>query len=303
MCNPKITVVVPLFNKQQSVSRCLNSIVGQTKPADQIIVVDDGSTDESAAIVSSQFGAQVDLVQQPNGGVSSARNTGLNQAKYQYVAFLDADDEWHPEFLEEIHQLIHTFPTASLYGTAYVFMRDQTYIRPRLHVKKHEHRLLLANYFKRIAKHDLLFNASSVCLNKRFTERYGNFPIGEPMGEDQDLWNRAALHGSIAYSTKSLATYHLAAENRACQACVPKQECNFSKRLAIAATRSQPGLARSLRQCCANHLLDLVRRNFMAGDIRTVKTLLRDPRARLHPLRWGFWSVRLLWARLQNQPG
>ena len=89
----KISVVIPLYNKRDYIERCLNSVIKQISIPEEIIVVDDGSTDDSAIIVSEKF-PQVTLIHQLNAGVSAARNTGVLAVKYDYIAFLDADDFW-----------------------------------------------------------------------------------------------------------------------------------------------------------------------------------------------------------------
>jgi len=115
----KITVIIPLFNKEKYITRALSSVLKQTMQDFEIIVVDDGSTDRGAQKVRMMEDHRIKLMQQPNRGVSAARNVGVQEAKTDIVAFLDADDEWTSEFLETILHLRDVYPGAGLYATAY----------------------------------------------------------------------------------------------------------------------------------------------------------------------------------------
>jgi hypothetical protein len=95
-----VSVVIPLYNKSAYISRALSSVLAQTHPPFEVIVVDDGSTDDGPEQVLACADPRVRLIRQANKGPGGARNTGLAQVKGRYVSFLDADDEWFPHFLE-----------------------------------------------------------------------------------------------------------------------------------------------------------------------------------------------------------
>ena len=116
---PRFSVVIPLYNKVRHVERTLRSALAQSLPAHEIIVVDDGSTDGSAELVQQGGGARVRLIRQANGGGSKARNAGIDAATAEWVAFLDADDLWHPKYLEALGCLIEACPDATMVGTRY----------------------------------------------------------------------------------------------------------------------------------------------------------------------------------------
>ena len=113
-----ISVVIPLYNKAQSIRKTLDSVLAQIYTNYEIIVVDDGSTDDSANVAEATlreckvYGVECRgrVIRKANGGVSSARNAGILAAKGEYVAFLDGDDLWHPEYLATLHQLIVDYP-------------------------------------------------------------------------------------------------------------------------------------------------------------------------------------------------
>ena len=109
-----ISVVIPLYNKERYIARAIQSALGQTYGDFELIVVDDGSTDGSVDIVSQFADTRLRLINQANAGVGAARNRGIKDAKYELITFLDADDEWMPDFLETVLELREEFPEASL---------------------------------------------------------------------------------------------------------------------------------------------------------------------------------------------
>ena len=100
-----ISVVIPVFNKADTLDRALKSVLRQTYQKFEILVINDGSTDESVDVIGRFQDARIRLIEQPNSGVSVARNRGVESATYDLIAFLDADDEWLPELLERLLQL------------------------------------------------------------------------------------------------------------------------------------------------------------------------------------------------------
>ena len=127
------SVIIPLYNKAPYVEKALRSVSAQTFSDYELIVVDDGSKDESASVAErvlndcwlSQLKPQpVKLIRQVNAGVSTARNNGVAASQGQYICFLDADDWWEPTFLEEMAKLIAEFPDAGIYGTNYTIVNE-----------------------------------------------------------------------------------------------------------------------------------------------------------------------------------
>ena len=114
----KFSVVIPLYNKEKDIVNTIKSVLNQKYKADEIIVVNDGSTDNSVEIIKHNFGTKVTLLSQENSGETSARNRGLDNVKNEYVALIDADDIWEENFLLEIKILIEKYPSAVFYATA-----------------------------------------------------------------------------------------------------------------------------------------------------------------------------------------
>lgn len=114
------SVVIPLYNKAHTIKQTLKSVLNQTFGDFEIIIVNDGSTDDGVDVIKSEFmnEPRIRIVNQENQGVSVARNRGVAEAKYPYVAFLDGDDEWLPTFLEKVKEAIELYPEAGMYGTS-----------------------------------------------------------------------------------------------------------------------------------------------------------------------------------------
>src|SRR3954470_7513973 len=92
-----VSAIIPTFNRRQYIQRAIDSVLAQTLPVDEIIVVDDGSKDGTAAAVEAWYGSRVRVIRQENSGVSGARRRGIQEATGEWIAFLDSDDEWSPE--------------------------------------------------------------------------------------------------------------------------------------------------------------------------------------------------------------
>lgn len=209
-----ISVLIPLYNKSQSIATTISSVLSQTYTEFEVIVVDDGSTDGSGDVVLTIDDDRIKYFKKENGGVSSARNYGIEKAQNELIALLDGDDLWEPTFLEEMLSLIELTPDAALWGAGYAFqyMDNGDYDIPDL--------TLLQNFvgyiedYWSIAKDNILFTSSSVIINKNVIDAIGKYDEQLIRGEDVDLWFRIALHYPVAFLNKPLAIYRLQAENR-----------------------------------------------------------------------------------------
>ena len=111
-----VTVIIPVFNGEAWVRQAIDSARGQTVPPLEVIVVDDGSTDGTPAILA-EYGTKIRAIRTTNEGVAAARNTGLRMAQGEFIAFLDADDVWHPRKLERQLRAMTASPRVGLVGT------------------------------------------------------------------------------------------------------------------------------------------------------------------------------------------
>ncbi|MDI6720735.1 MAG: glycosyltransferase family A protein, partial [Methanomicrobiales archaeon] len=165
---PKVSVVMPLFDKARHVGAAVRSVLSQTETDFELIVVDDGSTDGSAAVVR-QFGdPRIRLVTQKNMGAAHARNRGIAEARADLVAFLDADDRWLPEFLHTILRLRAQYPNAGAYATAYCVCRPDGTLREAdlAALPPTPWEGLIPNYFQAATLGEGLLTASSAAVPK-----------------------------------------------------------------------------------------------------------------------------------------
>jgi len=161
-----ISVVIPLFNKAPYVVEAVRSALACDYPPHEVIVVDDGSTDDGPQRVRALADPRVRLVSQPNRGVSAARNRGIDEAHGEYVAFLDADDYWTQRYLGAIAELIARFPGCGMYGTHfYYFRNDGSRQVPRLRGMKAGPQRV-ERFFEHWSR-GVLFNTSAVVIPRR----------------------------------------------------------------------------------------------------------------------------------------
>lgn len=209
MKKPRISVVMPLYNKEHEVERAIRSVLAQSFTDFELIVVNDGSTDRSVDQVSCFADLRIRLVHQNNQGVSAARNRGVEESKSDLVAFLDADDEWLPEFLATIWRLSERYPAARTFATSY-FRREPSGKTCKAIFRGVHHDFyegILEDYFSIAAQSDPPLWSSAVAIKKAEFMSIGGFPLGIRSGEDLLTWVRMATRWSIAYCTSPLAVF------------------------------------------------------------------------------------------------
>lgn len=199
------SVVIPLYNKANYVEKSVRSVLGQTFRNFEVIVVDDGSTDDGFARLQSLQDDRLHLISQKNAGVSVARNEGVTTAKYDYIAFLDADDWWDEHFLEQMAKLIIDYPQAALYASNFYSVKNGIN-RPAVIGVADDFQRGYIDYFDVYAKTFWApVNCSYVVIKKTvFVEEKGFQPFLK-MGEDLDLWLRVALKHKVGYLNQFLA--------------------------------------------------------------------------------------------------
>ena len=206
-----ISIVIPLYNKEQQISQTLETVLNQSFQDFEVVLVDDGSTDESVGVVRQFTDPRIRLIQQKNAGVSAARNRGVAEAWGEFVAFLDADDLWHPDYLAMQMALVEKYPDCDVYATNYEFADSKGRVTPtilrRLPFEGEDG--ILANYFEVASLSHPPLWTSAVMVRKSAMEAIGGFPLGIKSGEDLLTWSRLACRGKIAYSKKVGAIYNL----------------------------------------------------------------------------------------------
>jgi glycosyltransferase involved in cell wall biosynthesis len=207
----QISVVIPLFNKVGYICRAIQSVLCQSHADFELIIVDDGSTDNSVERVREIPDHRIHLIRQENAGVSAARNRGVREARSNLVAFLDADDEWLPDFLETVLQLKARFPEAKVWGTAYAMQNGSGRLTLIQSVKTNQ--ACLINFWAAAIVAQPI-HPSSMLLEKIALEAAGGFHPNMIRLEDTEMLVRMALRHPIAYVPEVKAIYHLESDNR-----------------------------------------------------------------------------------------
>lgn len=213
---PIISVVIPLYNKEKSIARTIRSVQNQTEQRFELIIVNDGSTDNSASVVQSLLDSGR-IINQENAGESAARNRGVLEAKTDLIAFLDADDEWKPGFLSHILRLRNNFPDCGAYATFYENIQPDGRVSypPLYEIPPAPWIGILPNFFQ-ISQRFIPFNSSSIAIPKKVFNNLGGFQVGVKRGADAMMWIRLGVNYPIAYSSSRQSIYHQDAENRVC---------------------------------------------------------------------------------------
>ena len=205
---PKISVVIPLWNKEPHIKNTLESVINQTYNDIEILVIDDGSTDKGVDVVRTINDPRIKLIMQKNQGTSAARNRGISEAGSDLIAFLDSDDEWMPTFLETVMRLYNRYPHAGAFATSYkVKMPDSHFEKAKYkHLPKPPWEGILTNYFHAALGSNPVILTSAVMVKKVVFEKVGGFPVGELI-EDLDMWARIAFKYPIVWTSRIEAIY------------------------------------------------------------------------------------------------
>jgi glycosyltransferase involved in cell wall biosynthesis len=209
----RISAVITAYNIGEYIGRAIESALNQVRQPDEIIVVDDGSTDETANVIG-QYESKVRYIHQENAGSSSARNTGIRNATCEWVAFLDGDDEWLPEHLLLQSELLER--NRELVWSTGNYIRclcDEDRRSEHLPEGKIEEHLRGKDYFDDYLSAFLIGadgNTDTMVVKKEALQEAGMFFTGLQRAEDMDLWLRIAfLHPKAGYVSKAATVYHL----------------------------------------------------------------------------------------------
>lgn len=201
--NPRVSIIMPLYNKAPYVKKAVESVLTQTFKDWELIVVDDGSKDGSPQVVLDLIDERCHVYSQGNLGVGAARNSGVQLAKSNLLAFLDADDWWESTFLEEMVGQTEVYPKAELWASNYWYVKRG---KTRVAVK------LETGYFDYpeayLQNEAMPVTSSSVLVSHKAFEEAGGFPEEVKLGEDFLLWSRIALKHQFAFLDKALAYYN-----------------------------------------------------------------------------------------------
>ena len=204
--NNKFSIVIPLYNKEESIKKTIESVLNQLYQDFEVLVVNDGSTDKSLQVVAAIIDDRIKIINKDNGGVSSARNIGIKESQHSYVAFLDGDDFWETNYLKEMNMLINDYPECEFLGANFYNIKNKEKTVQRNDLDEN-FRGKINNYFK-IALTGNIFQSSAIILHKNLICKAGNFNENIVMGEDYDFWFRNALYSEIAFINQPLSNYN-----------------------------------------------------------------------------------------------
>lgn len=203
-----ISVIIPAHNESTRIGRAIQSVLNQTRKVNEIIVVDDGSEDETSRIASG-FSDLVICIRQNNRGAAAARNTGIQHARYEWIAFLDADDEWLPDHMSNLLTIIQRHPELVWSCAALEQRNEEGGLLDRVKVDKScVYGDVVENYFMAEAKKHFSFTTCMLIMKRVFDE-VGLFSEEiQQYGEDLDMWCRIALrYPRIGYANSIGAVY------------------------------------------------------------------------------------------------
>ncbi|HLV70166.1 MAG TPA: glycosyltransferase family A protein [Xanthomarina sp.] len=214
---PFFSIIIPLYNKEKHIKNTLQSVLDQSFSNFEVIIVNDGSTDNSLNQVNAVIDERIKVYSIENSGVSAARNYGIKKAQAEYITFLDADDLWESHHLKNLDELLKTFPDCGLYATAYNRKLQDKILKVKYHLIPHDTTWMgiVSDYFKSSIYNPIAWT-SAVMVPKKILETLNGFDenITLGAGEDTDLWIRIALKYRIAFHSKVTAIHNLHADNR-----------------------------------------------------------------------------------------
>lgn len=303
--HPSYSVVMPLWNKEREVTRAVMSVLRQTVRNLELIVVNDGSADGSRTVVERIADPRIRVLNQENAGVSAARNAGIRCGTAPYVAFLDADDEWCPDFLERIGLLARRSADAAVFATGYLIDTGdgRRYRAPTSGVRSRWSGIV-PDYFGTSG----LLSCSSTVVRRDAFEVAGYFPDRVSFGEDLDTWFRLAARFRIAFDSHPCAVCHVAASNRATARVLRSSaETLFSSLRSIeSASTISASTKLAARRYAANLALAEIKWLLARGRVHEARAALRYWRRHYAPTaRYGILVVAarippLLLTRLSN---
>ena len=185
---PEITVVIPVYNREQTIKRAIDSVLSQSILPEEVIVVDDCSTDGTKEVLEG-YGEKITCISLPeNSGPSTARNKGIKQAKTEWISFLDSDDCWEQDKLNKQVEYLKRYPFYQIMQSDEKWIRNGKRVNPCRHHKKPE------GWIWGLSLERCLVSPSAVLMKKSLLEQYGMFDEAMPACEDYDLWLKISRH-------------------------------------------------------------------------------------------------------------
>lgn len=206
--NQAFSIVIPLYNKENYILDTLSSVFSQEYSHYEIIVVDDASTDKSLQLVRSLNNHDIRIIcHDKNKGLSAARNSGIKEAKNSYIAFLDADDCWHSDYLNTINSLIIQHPTEQIFGTSYQEdLHGKTYLKRKKSFISTENEISIIDDFFSMNLSKLIITQSSMIIHQDVFSKIGLYNSKITFAEDIEFYVRCFSEYSLVYLNTPLVT-------------------------------------------------------------------------------------------------
>jgi glycosyltransferase involved in cell wall biosynthesis len=199
---PKVTVVIPAYNAMTYLPKTVDSVLRQTFTNFEILIINDGSSDHIVEWAAGLTDPRVQLISQANQGLPATRNTGINHAQGEYIAFLDADDLWEPTKLEKQVHSLDTHLTVGVVYTWTLLIDEQDKPTGRMFTSYAE-----GNVWQQLLETDVISNGSSAMVRRCCFETVGVFDCNLTSAEDLDMWLRIATHYAFAVVKEPLTLY------------------------------------------------------------------------------------------------
>jgi len=285
---PFFSVIIPLYNKEKYIEDTLKSVLNQTFKDFEIIIINDGSTDNSLEKVKSFSDTRIRIFEyKQNKGLSAARNTGIKEANTDYIAFIDADDFWKTHHLEQLHHLITSYPKKGLYCTGYTSQKSASiFHRAHFNDLPENFKGVVSDFFKHSLQNCVAW-ISAICVPKRIFDAIGNFDPEIFSDQDTDLYIRIALKYDVVLDNSSVSAIY----NKTIKECLSN---SFD-------IKDIPKLFYSYKNIEANHVtlkkyIDINRFSSaiffkLSSNIQSSKQLVRD----IDLKNLNLWQRLLIW--------
>ena len=260
------SVIISVYNKSKTIQDTLQSALNQTFIDFEIIIIDDGSKDESASVIATFNDARINYFYQENAGVSVARNSGIKKSAGKIIAFLDADDHWYPNHLQVLHDLIQQNPDAGIYASRYISkVAENKFLK--------NHFLNLAENYGGIVPdffHSSLINrialTSAVAIPKTVLDEIGVFNPEIFSVEDLDLWIRIALKYPVAITNTVTVEYNAMDNNS-----ISKLDIHDKKLIDLSKFKKAEDSNKSLKAFLDVNRMDYALKFKISGNLKSSK--------------------------------
>lgn len=277
---PFLSIVVPLYNKTDFITETLKTVIKQSFTDFEIIIVNDGSTDDSIEKIKLFSDHRIRIINQNNQGAAAARNKGIDEAKSNLIVFLDADDLWLNNHLEELKKLYHDYPNCGMYCN-----RHKTRISKNKLISNSysnsipdDFRGIVPDYFE-ASLVNRVSTSSSIMVPKEIIKKYNGFDIHISSGQDLDLWTKIGIDHFVAISNKTTAIYRFEVAGS-----LSKTSFLSKKLIDLNKFKTFERENRSLKKFIDIYRLEYAIQYRIAGDIKKSKKLISEIKSEI-PLK------------------